>query len=89
MDIEYTEKIPESKWEEIIRNSENSYFFHIPAWAKILVETYGYRIATRLYEIDDKEILVPMMKYKMCDLSISLWWVAEDTENAKYRRVGV
>jgi hypothetical protein len=54
----------ESKWEEIIAASEHSYFFHTPAWARILEETYGGKIATRLYEIDGKEILVPMMKHK-------------------------
>ena len=54
----------ESKWEEIIAASEHSYFFHTPAWARILEETYGGEIATRLYEIDGKEILVPMIKHK-------------------------
>lgn len=60
--IKYIENVPVSKWDEIVRNSENSYFFHSPAWAKILEETYNYRIATRLYEIDGKEILIPMME---------------------------
>jgi lipid II:glycine glycyltransferase (peptidoglycan interpeptide bridge formation enzyme) len=64
MDLEYTEKVLESKWEEIIRNSENSYFFHTPAWAKILEKTYGYRIATRLYEIEGNDVLIPMMESK-------------------------
>ncbi|MCZ7396168.1 MAG: GNAT family N-acetyltransferase [Candidatus Methanoperedens sp.] len=64
MDFEYDEKVSTSKWEEIIRNSENSYFFHTPAWAKILEETYSYRIATRLYEIDGNEVLIPMMEDK-------------------------
>jgi hypothetical protein len=64
MNIEYTEKISESKWEEIIRKSENSYFFHSPTWAKILEETYGYRIATRLYEIEGTGVLIPMMESK-------------------------
>lgn len=64
MNIEYTEKISKSKWEEIIRKSEDSYFFHTPSWAKILEETYGYRIATRLYEIEGNEVLIPMMESK-------------------------
>jgi len=51
VNIEYTENVSEQKWNKIVRNSENSYFFHTPAWAKILEETYGYRIATRLYEV--------------------------------------
>lgn len=64
MNVEYTEKISESKWEEMLRKSENSYFFHTPAWAKILEDTYGYRIATRLYEIEGNEVLIPMMESK-------------------------
>lgn len=54
----------ESKWEEIVASSENAYFFHTPAWAKIMEETYGHETATRLYEITGNEILVPMMKHK-------------------------
>ena len=64
MNIEYTENVSELKWDEIVRNSENSYFFHTHAWAKILEATYGYRIATRLYELEGNEILVPMMEGK-------------------------
>jgi len=64
MNIEYTENVSEQKWDKIVRNSENGYFFHTPAWAKILEETYGYRIATRLYEIEGDEILIPMMEGK-------------------------
>lgn len=64
MNIEYTENVSEQKWGKIVRNSENSYFFHTPAWAKILEETYGYRIATRLYEIEGNEVLIPMMEGK-------------------------
>lgn len=62
MRIEYTENIFEQKWNDIINSSENSYFFHTPAWANILKETYGYKIATRLYEVDDNDILLPMME---------------------------
>jgi hypothetical protein len=69
MNIEYTENISEQKWDEIVRNSENSYFFHTHAWAKILEATYGYRIATRLYELEGNEVLVPMMEGKKYGLS--------------------
>ena len=69
MNIEYTENVPTPKWDEIVRNSENSYFFHTHAWAKILEATYGYRIATRLYEIEGNEVLVPMMEGKKYGLS--------------------
>ena len=64
MKIEYTDNVSEQKWDEIVRNSGNSYFFHTPAWAKILEKTYGYRNATRLYEIEGNEVLLPMMKRK-------------------------
>jgi hypothetical protein len=64
MNIEYIENVSEQKWDETVRNSENSYFFHTPAWAKILEETYGYRIATRLYEIEGNNVLIPMMEGK-------------------------
>ena len=69
MNMEYTEIVSKQKWDEIVRNSENGYFFHTPAWAKILEETYGYRIATRLYEIEGNEVLVPMMEGKKYGLS--------------------
>jgi hypothetical protein len=62
--VEYTEDVTASRWEKIVRNSENAYFYHTPMWADILERTYGYKTATRLYEIDGTEILVPMMKLK-------------------------
>lgn len=62
--LEYKENISASKWEQIIRKSEGTYFCHTPMWADILEKTYGYKTATRLYEIDGKEILVPMMNVK-------------------------
>jgi hypothetical protein len=64
MNIEYTENVSKQKWDEIVRNSENGYFFHTPAWAKILEETYGYQIATRLYKIEGNEVLIPIMEGK-------------------------
>ena len=59
-----SKNVSRQKWNEIIRNSEYGYFFHTPIWAKILEETYGYRIATRLYEIEGIEVLIPMMEVK-------------------------
>ena len=59
--MEYTE-VSKKEWEEIILKSGNANFFHSPLWAKIIEETYGYRTATRLYDINGKEILVPMME---------------------------
>lgn len=64
MIIEYIETVSINKWEEIVRNSENGYFFHSPFWAKILEKTYGLHNATRLYKIEGNEVLIPMMKIK-------------------------
>ena len=59
--MEYTE-VSKKEWEEIILKSGNACYYHSPSWAKIMEETYGYRTATRLYDINGKEILVPMME---------------------------
>ncbi len=64
--VEYIENVSNLKWKEIVKNSEHSYFFHTPEWAKIIEQTYGLQIATRLYEINGLEILIPMMKRKKC-----------------------
>lgn len=56
------EKVSEKKWEEIVLKSDNAYFFHSPIWAKILEKTYDYCTATRLYHVNDKSILIPMME---------------------------
>jgi len=64
MCLEFTEKISASKWEIIIKNSENAYFYHTSMWADILERVYCYKTATRLYDIDGTEILVPLMKLK-------------------------
>ncbi|MGZ7135898.1 MAG: lipid II:glycine glycyltransferase FemX, partial [Methanobacterium sp.] len=55
-------KVSESEWEEIILKSNYSNFLHSPSWAKIMEKTYNYRPATRLYHINDKEILIPMLE---------------------------
>lgn len=54
--------VSKNKWEDIILKSDNAYFFHSPTWAKILEKTYNYRTATRLYNINGKSILIPMME---------------------------
>jgi Acetyltransferase (GNAT) domain len=57
------EKVSYKEWEEIIQKSDNTYFFSSPTWAKIIGKTYNeYRTATRLYHINDKSILIPMME---------------------------
>jgi hypothetical protein len=62
--IEFTEDVSKSKWKKIVSSSEHSYFTHTPQWAKILEATYGFRTATRLYNIDDNEVLLPLMEQK-------------------------
>lgn len=57
-------KISKSKWEKSILKSNNTCIFHSPIWAKALEKTYNYRNATALYEVNGKEILIPMMEIK-------------------------
>jgi Acetyltransferase (GNAT) domain len=60
--MEY-EKVSEKEWEEIILKSDNAYFFSSPTWAKIIEKSFDeYRTATRLYHINGKSILIPMME---------------------------
>ncbi len=69
MRVDYTEDVPRKVWEAFVGSSDHAYFFHTPLWADILAEAYRYRVATRLYEIDGAEILVPLMerrKYGVC-----------------------
>ena len=57
------DKVSDKEWEEIILKSDNTYFYSSPTWAKILEKSFDqYRIATRLYHINDKSILIPMME---------------------------
>jgi len=57
------EKVSDKEWEEIILKSNNAYFFSSPTWAKILEKSFDeYHCATRLYHINDKSILIPMME---------------------------
>ncbi|MGZ7096738.1 MAG: peptidoglycan bridge formation glycyltransferase FemA/FemB family protein, partial [Methanobacterium sp.] len=58
-------KVSDKEWEEIILRSDNSCFFHSPLWAKIMEKTYNYRTATRLYDINGKKILIPMMELNL------------------------
>jgi hypothetical protein len=52
------------KWEELISESDDAYFFHSPFWAKIMEKTYDFRDSTKFFEVSGREILVPMMKRK-------------------------
>ena len=60
-EVEYT-KVSNEEWEEIVLNSDNASFFHSPLWAKIMEKTFNLRTATRLYNINGKKILVPMLE---------------------------
>ncbi|KUG20813.1 MAG: GNAT family N-acetyltransferase [Methanomicrobiaceae archaeon] len=62
MRTEYIDAVSPGRWESIVRESKQAYFFHTPAWARILEEAYGYRNATRLYEVDGSDVLIPMME---------------------------
>ena len=56
-------KVSETEWEEIVLKSDNAGFCCSPAWAKIIEKSFDdYHTATRLYYINDKTILVPMME---------------------------
>jgi len=63
-------KVSKSEWEDIILKSDNASFFHSPSWAKIVEKTFNYRPATRLYEINRKEILIPMMEANILGFKI-------------------
>ncbi|MDI6720586.1 MAG: hypothetical protein QMD46_13350 [Methanomicrobiales archaeon] len=62
MQLRWIEEVPPSHWEEIVKEAEGCCFFHTPAWAHIVEKTYGYRTATRLFEIDGTQVLLPMME---------------------------
>jgi lipid II:glycine glycyltransferase (peptidoglycan interpeptide bridge formation enzyme) len=68
--FEYSDTISEQKWESFLENAGNSCFFQTPRWAKILHESFGLRIATRLYSIDGIEVLIPMMEQKKFGFNI-------------------
>lgn len=72
MDVECTADVPSHIWEGIVSQDPNSYYFHTPAWAKIIERTYGYGIATRLYTIDGLEFLIPMMRKEKYGLNLLL-----------------
>lgn len=62
MQVEAKRDVSVQRWEQMIQNSPASHFFITPIWATILKETYGYRTATTLFEVDGTDILVPMME---------------------------
>lgn len=65
---DYTDGVSMNRWANIVKTNKNSYFFDTPEWAIILKETYGYHIATRLYEQNDNKIIFPLMEGKLYGL---------------------
>lgn len=61
MKPECTFPVPELRWEEILRNSSDATIFHTPGWSRVIADVFGYRPATRLYETDEGEVLIPLM----------------------------
>jgi len=56
------------KWTEIVSRSPDATFFHTYEWARVIQDTYGYEMHTRLYLFDNgKEVLVPLMKTHSVD----------------------
>ncbi|NVO66956.1 GNAT family N-acetyltransferase [Methanofollis tationis] len=62
MQVAWDDQISKKRWTSIVGSSEHTYFFHTPEWAEILQGTFGHRIATRLYEVDGIEVLIPMVE---------------------------
>jgi hypothetical protein len=62
MQVEWDDQISKKRWSSIVGSSENAYFFHTPEWAEILQQTFGHTIATRIYEVDGIEVLIPMVE---------------------------
>lgn len=56
-------KISHNEWNGIIGKCDDATFFATPEWAEILNKTFGYKIATKLFILDDgTKILLPLMK---------------------------
>lgn len=62
--------VSEDEWEEIILKLDCTCFFHSPSWAKIVEKTWDYRTATRLYHVNGKKILIPMMEANILGFKI-------------------
>jgi hypothetical protein len=43
MDIHRTSPLDHSDWDDLLRERGGASFFHTSAWAKVIVETYGYQ----------------------------------------------
>jgi len=62
MRIAWDDQVSKKRWTSILRSSGHAYFFHTPEWAEILQQTFGHTIATRIYEVDGAEVLIPMVE---------------------------
>lgn len=70
MRFEYTGFVSPGTWRSFLNGAENVYFSHTPEWAKIIEETFGYRVATRVYHTSEGDILVPMMESRRFGFSV-------------------
>lgn len=55
--------LPPERWDQIVENSLEGTFFHTYTWAKIVSDSYGFDIETKLFIFNDgSEVLFPLMK---------------------------
>lgn len=56
-------KISLERWDELVSCSKDSTFFQTYTWAKLLEQSFGFEIVTKLYVFNDgTEVLLPLMK---------------------------
>lgn len=67
MRIEIVDPLAHSDWNGLLLRSGNHQFFHSAAWAKVLVDRYGYRpIYFAGFNTDQLRFLMPMMEVTSC-----------------------
>jgi hypothetical protein len=62
LSFEVLGSVSEERWRAVLDASPGATVFQTPEWSRVLAETYGYRPATRLYETDAGDVLIPMME---------------------------
>lgn len=63
METQIITPVSPEKWDDIVKNTPGGTFFHTYTWAKILSESYGYEIATKLFIFSDgTNVLFPLMR---------------------------
>lgn len=62
-DMDFVSEVSPEKWNSIAETSPEGTFFHTYTWAKVLKESFGFDIATKLFVFDDgTEVLFPLMR---------------------------